>query len=167
MSSPSRALLASAVVAAIASLAGAARAGCPFSGVAAYGFGTGAGDCSSATLTAEFDATSCSLRLFLAQDPFWCGNTYLTQHLLILGASGIPNGIPAGAPLIPGSSLYVDPLLVLGPFPGGLDDLALPDDASLIGLTFFAQTAPSWITTVSFPLIPVTGLSSGLQITLQ
>ena len=77
-----------------APLADDATGQCAFSGLSATSFGTGTGVCSTSTLAAELDTGACTLRLFYAQDPFWCGNTYLTHHLLIVGSQDIPGGIP-------------------------------------------------------------------------
>jgi hypothetical protein len=167
MRSLMRPLLATGAAAALslALLATDGAAQCPAAGVTAVGFGTGTGVCSSATLQASFDAGACTLGFGYAQDSFWCGNTFLTQHLLIVGLQPLPGGVPVGDPFLPGSRLYVLPLTVLGPFPGAASSFSLDGAPALSGVTIQVQTAPTWITTVSLPIEPQTGLSSALTLT--
>ncbi len=159
------ALLAAAFVA--APLSGRAAGQCDFTGIDTASFGTGTGVCSSSTLLAALDTATCDVTFSYAADEFHCGNTYFTQQLLILGLESFPVGIPVSAKFLPDSRLYVNPLFVFGPLPGGSVTLSVPNDAALLGLTFYAQTAPTFITTVSFPIKPETGLSSALALTLH
>jgi len=140
---------------------------CPFSSCEVTGFGTGTGVCSTSTLVATFDGADCRLTLSYAPDEFWCGNTYLTQHLLIVGLQSIPAGVAVGAPFIEGSRLYVLPLALIGPLPPSGTSFKLPSAPALIGVPFYLQTAPTFVTTVSFPAGVETGLSSALELILQ
>ena len=142
-----------------------AAAQCPTAGIGTTAYGTGVGVCSNAILRADFDDGDCSLAFSYEPDPFWCGNTCLTQHLLIVGVASIPGGVPVGDPFLPGSRLYVLPLAVFGPFPGRVSEFTLSGAPALTCITSEFQTAPTWITTVSFPIEPETGLSSALSLT--
>jgi hypothetical protein len=72
-----------------------------------------------------------------------------------------------GPQFIEGSRLYVLPLLIVGPLPGGSSEFTLPAAPALIGFPFYAQAAPSFLTTVSQPFTPETGLSSALELVLH
>ena len=157
------AMLVSAALFAPAPVAG----NCPFASCDVSGFGTGTGVCSTSTLVASFSGADCRMTLSFAPDEFICGNTYLTQHLLIIGVQSIPAGVGVGPQFIEGSRLYVVPLAVIGPLPGGSSSFKLPNAPALIGLPFFIQAAPTFVTTISMPPDVETGLSSALQITLQ
>ena len=140
---------------------------CPFASCDVSGFGAGTGVCSSSTLQASFSGADCRLSLSFAVDEFSCGNTFLTQQLLIVGLQSIPAGVGVGPQFIEDSRLYVVPLALIGPLPGASASFALPHTPSLIGLTFFLQTAPTFVTTISNPPDVEIGLSSALQLTLQ
>lgn len=140
---------------------------CPFAACEMSAFGTGTGVCSTSTLQASFDGADCRLTLSFAPDEFICGNTYLTQHLLIVGLQSIPAGVGVGPQFIEGSRLYVLPLALIGPLPGGSSSFKLPSAPALIGLLFYVQAAPTFVTTLSNPPDVETGLSSALQLTLQ
>jgi hypothetical protein len=140
---------------------------CPFSGLTAVAFGTGTGVCSTSTLQATFGGADCKLTLDYAPDEISCGNTFLTHHLLIVGVESIPAGVAVGAQFLPDSRLYVVPLVLVGPLAGGSSTFTLPNAPALIGVPFYVQTAPTFVTTISNPPDVETGLSSALQLTLQ
>jgi hypothetical protein len=144
-----------------------AASDCPFATCDISAFGVGTGVCSSSTLQASFDAGDCRLTLSYAPDEFICGNTFLVQHLLIVGLQAIPAGVGVGPQFIEGSRLYVQPLALVGPLPGNSSSFKLPRAPVLIGLSFYLQTAPTFVTTVSLPPDQETGLSSALQLTLH
>ncbi|HZL99440.1 MAG TPA: hypothetical protein VFD43_04225 [Planctomycetota bacterium] len=139
---------------------------CPFTACEVSSFGTGTGVCSTSTLQASFTSEDCRLALSFAPDDFICGNTFLTQHLLIVGIQPIPAGVGVGPQFIEGSRLYVVPLAVIGPLPGASSSFKLPSAPALLGLPFYLQAAPTFVTTVSLPIVPETGLSSALELTL-
>ena len=157
------AMLVSAALLAPAPVAG----NCPFASCDVSGFGEGTGVCSTSTLQAAFTADDCRLTLSYAPDEFICGNTFLSSHLLIVGVQSIQAGVGVGPQFIEGSRLYVVPLAIIGPLPGGNSSFKLPNTPALIGQSFYLQTAPTFVTTISAPPDVETGLSSALKLTLQ
>jgi hypothetical protein len=145
-----------------------AGAGCPFGSISVATLGEGVGVCSTSSLEVVLDVPSCALRFSHAQDPFWCGNTYLTQHFLALGFEVLPEPFPLPQPLfVQGAALRVIPLVVLGPFGGSEVALPLPPDPAFIGIPLAFQSYPAFLTTTSFPFEPEYGSSPAVVLRLQ
>lgn len=130
-------------------LAGLAEAqNCPISGIATTDVGQGTGFLLPSHLNLSWDSSTCSLQVQV--DAASCCNTYAIQHFVLFGDGLLPAPIPLNGAFLTGSDLLVRPQYLFGPFSGLSSTHPVPPDPALVGLTFAAQAAPVYFTTIGF-----------------
>lgn len=115
------------------------------------------------TFEMVFDPAACAINISFPKNPNeFIGNYYLVETFLIYGDSLLSPPITPGDPFY-GHDLLVLPIDIIGPFPGGLAQIYIPYEPTLIGLPLYFQGIAEFITTVHFPIVPEFVLTNGVQ----
>jgi hypothetical protein len=137
---------------------------CPFAGIQTANFAYDPD--AYTTWSMGWSPEKCSVVLQMIKNPnIFIGNYYLVEHYLIYGQQRLDPPFTIGEPFY--GDLLVLPDDILGPFPGGSSDLAVPPDPALVGLTFEFQAIATFITTVHFPIEPEYVMLHGITGTFQ
>lgn len=137
------------LVAAALVLTGTLEAQCPFSSVDTTDIGTGVGFLTPPTLSLSVDATTCTLGVDVAATG--CCNTFPAGQFLAVGQNVYFTPIQLPPPFYAGSEIFFVPISIFGPLSLSAD-IALPNDASLAGQYFFAQSAVAYFTTIGMTI---------------
>ena len=127
----------------------AQTATCPIAGITTTQIGQGAGlTLAPPGISLALDQGPCALDLSVTA--FACCNTFVSSHFVAVGTGPLfaPTLLPP--PFVVGALLYIQPDVIVGPFPGTMSSFPLPASPALVGLTAYIQAAPVYFTTIGF-----------------